>query len=77
MRTLHMMLSVDAARWSDEMLDGYLAEVLEDGSTRSLSGPEVRAHLLDLKARGFKVVPNCDNCDPKTGECLGHERMQP
>lgn len=62
----HLQLSVDAARWPDEMLDGYMEE---DG--RPLSGAEVRAYLQELKAAGYVVVP-CGRCVcDETGRCTG------
>jgi len=73
-RFLHMAFSVDIARWPDSRLAGLMSEVMDDGTERPLAVEEIRAHIADLKARGFEVVPPCDNSDPKTGRCLGHER---
>ena len=61
-----MQLSVDAARWPDSMLAGALRR---DG--KSLTGPDVRAALREMKARGLEVVPcGQHTCDTK-GECQG------
>lgn len=65
-RTYCMQLSVDAARWPDEMLKGYLTC---DG--KDLSGKEVRQELLALKSKGYEVFPcNSHKCDEK-GRCTG------
>lgn len=60
--------------------DGILREppevagaMLEDGDTgRTLESHEVYALAVTYKARGFEVIPPCDNHDAK-GYCKGHE----
>lgn len=39
----------------------------------NLSDEEARVYLHDLKAKGFKFVPTCDNVDDKGG-CAGHAK---
>jgi hypothetical protein len=47
--------------------------MLKDRETgRELRSEEVKAHALILKAKGFEVVPSCDNYD-RLGYCQGHE----
>lgn len=65
-RTYCMQLSVDAARWPDDMLKGYLKE-----GERVLSGKEVRDWLLKLKADGLVVVPCGKHLCEKDGRCKG------
>ena len=60
-----MQLHVDAARWEDSMLAGWLTR---DGA--ALTGPEVREHLHELKRAGHEVVPCAHRCDAK-GRCQG------
>lgn len=47
-----------------------------DGKTFQLAYPKDpeghREKLLELRNKGFKSI-SCDNSDPKTGECLGHD----
>lgn len=65
MRTRCMQLSVDAARWPDEML----MHLTVDGQEGRPA--EARAGLLELKGQGYEVVP-CDHheCDER-GRCTG------
>ncbi len=34
----------------------------------------MRRQLVEWRDRGYTYLPICDHHDPKTGECLGHER---
>jgi hypothetical protein len=36
---------------------------------------KMREELIKLRDKGFTAIP-CDHSDPKTGECLGHERPE-
>ncbi len=64
-KTLHMQVSVGAAKWPDDMLEGF------DRADGTPATPEeVRAYMNDLKAKGFAVIPCCDNVNEK-GECQG------
>jgi hypothetical protein len=62
-----MQVSVDAARWPDEMLSRFTWL----GSGGEMTPGQVRDYLLGLKANGYKVLP-CGKhiCDEK-GECTG------
>ena len=65
-RTRCMQLSVDAARWPDKMLKGFLSL---DG--KALSGKQVRDELLKMREAGLEVVPcNKHQCNDK-GICTG------
>ena len=47
--------------------------MLKDGKTgRTLKSEEVYAMAATYKARGYDVIPPCDNYDAK-GFCKGHE----
>lgn len=68
------------------MTPAYMREYLRDRQRRGETQDTVSdddgpvtyeaafAFLDDLTARGFEVVPTCDNADESTGRCLGHER---
>lgn len=64
-KVIHMQVSVDISRWSDEMLEGF------DRTDGTPATPEeVRAYVRDLKSKGFTVIPCCHNTNEK-GECQG------
>lgn len=68
----HITMSIDGGilrrRKRPRQLDGIFA----DSTTgKTLTGEEVLKMAIDLKARGFEVIPVCDHHDEK-GHCLGH-----
>lgn len=66
-RMLCMQLSVAAARWPDDMLQG--AFIKPDG--QPTTGEESRRHLLQLKEDGYKVVPCGEHKCNAAGVCQG------
>jgi len=40
----------------------------------NLTDEEAQTHLDDLKAKGFKFAPTCDNVDAE-GQCAGHAKL--
>lgn len=68
----HITMSIDGGilprRKRPRQLDGIFA----DRSTgKTLTGEELLEMAIDLKARGFEVIPVCDHHDER-GRCLGH-----
>lgn len=64
----HVQLSVDAARWPDDMLEGLGTDT---ATGRPLTAAEVRAELHRLKTAGYEVVP-CGRCEcDEKGRCTG------
>jgi len=63
-RTYCLQVSVDAARWPDEMLSSFTR------GDEPISPAEVRDELHRLKAAGCVVLP-CEHECNELGECLG------
>ena len=66
-KTMHMGITIqfieDMARETGKGVGHYF----------DITDEEAQAHLDDLKARGFKLVPTCDNVDAE-GQCAGHAK---
>lgn len=69
MKTKCLQLSVDAARWPDDMLQHL---IYADGE--ELKPADARAELIAMKTRGMQVVPcgthRCEADGTCTGESL-------
>ena len=65
-RTMCMQLSVSAARWPDDMLDGNLT-----ANGRPLTAAEAREALHALKDAGYDVVPCFLHRCEDNGDCTG------
>lgn len=70
MTTYHATFDLDSLihRGEAAKMAGY---VRFPGSETWATEAEIIAHASILKAKGFEVLPACDNHD-STGQCLGH-----
>lgn len=74
MKSIHMGISVDADRFSDaDIRKRILPAVTVDG--QPISVERFRLICGEARAKGYKVVPPCDNVN-ELGMCLGHEDTQ-
>lgn len=64
MSTLHMGITIE---YLEELPDEILSTVLRSDAG-PLSAADARAHLAELRARGFELVPSCPKYDEK-GRC--------
>lgn len=70
-KTSHMGVTIqfieDMARETGKGLSRYF---------NNLTDKKAREYLDDLKAKGFKFAPTCDNVDDE-GQCAGHAKPGP
>ena len=50
----------------------FLTTIEDDGTQRPATRDEVIKAVAEAKAKGYNVLPPCDNVD-KTGHCKGHK----
>lgn len=69
-REVHIAISVDIDRFSDEQLRDFLGHFVRAGKAQTLE--QVRALCAEAREQGYEVFPPCDHTDAK-GHCTGHQ----
>ncbi len=74
MRFCGIAMSVDADRFDDRCIRSkILPSVTVDG--KPISVAEFRRLCADARAKGYRVIPQCDNTKPN-GHCAGHVEQE-
>lgn len=71
MNTYHVAMSCDGILREPPEVAGCMLK--ESATGRTLESHEVYALATLCKARGFEVIPPCENYDAK-GYCQGHKK---